>query len=86
MIRAMKVRRYLYPLNHTWIVLVDPEREDAVPAERKGKSLGEIELESGFAGADPAEVRRRLGEHGYCLVQPAAGRLRQIGTDRPAVC
>jgi hypothetical protein len=75
----MKVRTYLYPPNHSWIVLVDPEREDAVPPSRKGKLLGEVDLETAWAGADVEEVRRRLAEHGYCLNQPAARRLRQIG-------
>ena len=76
----MKVRKYQYPLNHTWVVLVDAGREEAVPAERKGKLLGEFELGPAHVGADVEEVRRRLVEHGYCLNQPAAGRLRQIGT------
>lgn len=78
----MKVRKYLYPLNHTWVVLVDAGREDAVPADRKGKLLGELDLDADAAhvAADLAEVRRRLAEHGYCLNQPAAGRLRQISS------
>lgn len=77
----MQVRKYQYPLNHTWVVLVDAAREDAVPAGRKGKLLGEFDLDRGAAhvAAGVEEVRRRLAEHGYCLHQPADGRLRQIG-------
>lgn len=74
----MKVRKYLYPFNHTWVVLVDAERDDAVPAERKGRLLGEFELDDAHVGADVDEVRRRLVAHGHCLNQPADGRLRQI--------
>jgi hypothetical protein len=76
----MQVRKYQYPLNHTWVVLVDAGREDAVPAERKGKLLGELTLDAAHVGADVEAVRRRLEEHGYCLNQPADGRLRQIGS------
>lgn len=82
----MKVRTYLYPPNHSWIVLVDPEREEAVPPSHRGRLLGEVDLETAWAGGDVEAVRRRLAEHGYCLNQPAAGRLRQIGAgdDAPA--
>jgi hypothetical protein len=78
----MKVRKYLYPLNHTWVVLVDAARDDEVPAERKGRLLGEFELDAAHVGADLDEVRRRLAEHGHCLNQPAAKQLRQPAPER----
>ena len=78
----MRVRKYQYPLNHTWVVLVDAERDDAVPAERKGKLLGEFELDGAHVGADVEEVRLRLAEHGHCLNQPADRRLRQPAPER----
>ncbi len=77
----MRVRKYLYAVNHTWMLLVADGRDDAVPAERRGRLLGEFELAPEHVRADLAEVRRRLEAHGYCLNQPADGALRQIGAD-----
>ncbi|HEX2251787.1 MAG TPA: hypothetical protein VHQ65_00805 [Thermoanaerobaculia bacterium] len=75
----MKIRKYLYSLNHSWMLLVDPQREDAVDAERKGKLLGEMELDAAHVAGDVEEIRRRLAEHGHCLNHPATGAARQIG-------
>lgn len=74
----MKIRKYLYSVNHSWVLLVAPEREDSVPAARKGKLVGEVELDAGQVAGDVEEIARRLAEHGYCLNHPATGAVRQI--------
>jgi hypothetical protein len=74
----MLVRKYLYPVNHTWVLLVDAERDGEVADRRKGRLLGEFELSEEHVHADLAEVRRRLEEHGHCLNHPANGLLRQL--------
>jgi len=73
----MKVRKYLYAVNHSWTLLVAPERDDAVPAERKGKLVGEVELDPVHVAGDVDEIAERLAEHGYCLCHPATGAVRQ---------
>jgi hypothetical protein len=75
----MKIRKYLYPPNHSWMLLVDPEREDAVAAGRKGKLVGEMTLDEAHVAGDVEEIRRHLAEHGHCLNHPATGAVRQIG-------
>jgi len=73
----VKVRKYLYSVNHSWMLLVAPERDDAVPAGRKGKLVGEVELDAAHVAGDLDEIARRLAEHGYCLDHPATGAVRQ---------
>lgn len=73
----MKIRKYLYSVNHSWMILVSPEREQSVPAARKGKLVGEVELDAAHVVGDVGEIARRLAEHGYCLNHPATGAVRQ---------
>jgi hypothetical protein len=74
----MRVKKHLYAVNHTWILLVAAGRDDAVPAARKGRLLAEVDLSADHVQADLDDARRRLEEHGYCLNHPANGLLRQF--------